>query len=119
MGKRGAQARTEYEWQAIAEAALLDLLADRLVVPWAEVVARISQQGWKDFPKAQPLQLSGARQRLRKDGRIEEESTKHTIPVATLRLPYPEGRKRELERLAGERRKKFRVYLSLASDQAI
>src|SRR5207253_7508807 len=61
----------------------------------------------------------GARQRRREEGQIVEETTRHAVPVTTLRLPYPEHRKREIQRLAGQRRKKFRVYLSLAADHAL
>lgn|GEM_PF-5664586 len=89
----------------------MDLLADRFIVPWAEAEARISQ-GWKAFPRVQPLPLHAARQKLRAEGAIIEETTQHQVPVSTVRLPYPPGRKRELQRLAGRRRKKFRLYLS-------
>jgi hypothetical protein len=90
---------------------LLDLLADRWVVPWAEAEARI-WQGWKDYPPVQPLPLNTARQRLRDEHAIIEHKTGHKVPVSTVRLPFPAGKKRELERMAGKRSKYFQKYLS-------
>lgn len=118
MRRAGREARTAAQWEDIAKAALLDLLSERFVVPWVEAEARIGATGWKDFPKAQPVQLSGARRSLRADGLIIEEVSNQTPPVHLIRLPYPAGRKRELERLVGARRKEYRKYLSWAGDQS-
>jgi len=108
----------EAEWEVAAREAILDLLTDRLVVPWVEAEARI-WQGWKDYPHAQPLPLNAARQKLRSEGAIIEETTRHAVPVTTVRLPYPAGRQKELQRLAGRRRKKFRKYLAWTGNPAL
>ncbi len=107
---------TAEEWQEIGRQAILDLLADRQVVPWPEAEARISMTGWKDFEPVQPLQLMGSRRSLEEENLIVVESTQHTPAVTTLRLPFSPGMKREIERLRGERRKSYRKYLSWAQD---
>lgn len=112
-----AQTHSPQEWEDIGCQAILDLLKDRFVVPWAEVEARISTHGWKDFERVQPVQLSGARNTLRRDELIIQETTHQRPPVTTIRLPFPKGRKRELERLGGSRRKMYRRYLSWAMNQ--
>jgi hypothetical protein len=104
------------DWEAIGQAAILDLLGDVFFAPWTEVESRISNRGWKDFRRVQPVQLSGARRKLRESGAIIEETSKTTPPVHGIRLPYPENRKRELQRLAGKRRKLYRKYLSWAAE---
>jgi len=114
-----APRRSPEEWEAIGRSAILDLLSDRLVVPWPEVEARISVRGWKDYDRVQPLQLGGAHKRLIEEGLIVEERTEHAVPVTTVRMPFPPGRKREMERLRGERRKQYRLYLSWAQDSTL
>jgi hypothetical protein len=94
-------------------------LAERFIVPWTEAEARIAFQRWKEFPPVQPLQLHDARRSLAADNLIVEEVTHHHPPVTTIRLPFPPGRKRELERLRGERRKAYRTYLSWAQDSRL
>ena len=112
--------RSREEWEEIGMAAILDLLGDRRVVPWSEVEARISVRGWKDFETVYPVQLSGARRRLREEGRIVEEESNHSpTPVRMIRLPYPTGEKRAMERLAGSRRKLYRKYLAWCADQRL
>ncbi|HEY3212384.1 MAG TPA: hypothetical protein VGL16_04155 [Actinomycetota bacterium] len=64
----------------------------------------------------QPLQLNGARRALVDEGLIVEETTEHELPVTTVRLPFEAGRKRELERLRGKRRKDYRRYIAWAQD---
>jgi hypothetical protein len=113
---RAAGRHTPQEWEEIGRQALLDLLGDKHVVPWPEAEARISMTGWKDFEPVQPLQLMGARRSLQERGQIVVETTQHTPAVTTLRLPFLPGRKREIERLRGERRKLYRKYLSWAQD---
>jgi hypothetical protein len=107
--------RSPDEWAAIGRAAILDLLNEKFAAPWAEVEARIGR-GWKEFPPVQPLQLGSARRALRTEGLIIEETSRQTPPVTTVRVPYPPGRKRELQRLLGRRRKAYRKYLSWAGD---
>jgi hypothetical protein len=88
--------------------------------PRHEVEARISQEPWKNYRPVQPLQLTGARQRLISEGLIVNDLTKQTPPVSTIRLAdFPEGRKRELERLCGSRRKLYRKYLSWTREEAV
>jgi hypothetical protein len=112
---------TSRQWDEEAYRAILDLVRDRKVVPWPEVEARITHSGWKDFRKVQPLQLSGARRRFRAERPLQviEESTGHDPPITTLRIPFPPGGKRELERLRGQRRKKYRRYLAIAADHRL
>jgi hypothetical protein len=110
---------TREDWESIGRAAILDLLEHKHAAPWAEVVSRISERGWNDFQPVQPLQLSGARQRLREEGLIEEDTSSHHPPVTFLRLPYSPGRKRLVQREAGRRRKSYRKYLSWAGNQAL
>ena len=74
---------------------------------------------WRLFGKVQPLQLTLARAALAADGTIVVERSAHTHPVVTLRLPYPEGRQREIERLRGARSKQYRKYLSWTNDQQL
>ena len=112
-----AQGHTQDYWEQTGREAILDLLQDRFVAPWSEIEARIAVRGWKDYPKVQPLQLTAARKRLRADRRIIEEATRHPIPVRTIRLPFPPRKKRELARLCGSRRKKYRPYLSWSNNQ--
>lgn len=110
--------RTQAEWEQIGRDAILNLLVDRRVAPWAEIEARISA-GWKGFPSVQPLQLSGARKVLRAEGLIEEDTSDQTPPVTTLRLPYVPGQRREIQRLTGAKRKLYRKYLGWAGDQSL
>jgi hypothetical protein len=106
-------------WEKIGREALLDLLEERFVVPWAEAEAHISNTGWKDFERVQPVQLSGARRSLRAEEKIVEEVSKQRPPVHMVRLPYPEQGRRDLERLVGRRRKAYRKYLSWTNDQRL
>ena len=108
--------RQPTDWVQEGRNAILDLLQERLVIPWLEAEARISSHGWRDFLKVQPLQLHEARVSLVNDGLIIPETTHHPIPAVTIRLPFPEGRTRELTRLRGARRKLYRRYLSWAND---
>jgi hypothetical protein len=112
-----AQKHSPSDWEAIGRHAILDLLQDRFVAPWSEIEARIAVRGWKDYDKVQPLQLTAARKQLREDDRIIEETTRHRIPVRTIRLPFPPGKTRQLARLCGSRRKKYRPYLSWTNNQ--
>lgn len=107
------------DWLREGKYALLDLLSDRLVVPWFEAESRISSVGWKSFPKVQPLQLHEARKSLFSAGQIIEERSAHAIPVVTIRIPFPPNRKREMTRLRGLRRKLYRRYLKWANDQRL
>jgi hypothetical protein len=115
----GPNGRTAAEWEELGKSALLDLLAEKFVVPWAEAEARISVRGWKDFDKVQPVQLGGARRSLREEGRIVEDISSQRPPVHLIRLEYPPGEKRRLERLTGSKRKLYRKYLSWAGDQVV
>ncbi len=111
---------TQAQWEEEGRSAILDLLTDKFCSPWHEVEARISQGAWKHFRSVQPIQLSGARQRLIDEGLIVNELTRQTPPVSTVRLAeFPEGRKRELERLCGSRRKLYRKYLSWTGEEAL
>jgi hypothetical protein len=113
-----AQRGKPFDWEAEGRRAILDLLSERWVVPWAEAEARISNRGWKNFRKVQPLQLHGARRSLEAAGEIIAETTKHKdLPVSTIRLPFPAGKKDELKTLRGERRLLYRKYLSWAGKQ--
>jgi hypothetical protein len=116
---RAAAKHTPEEWTEIGRSALLDLLSERLVVPWTEAEARISFRGWKDFEPVHPVQLNGARRSLVEDRLIIEESTQHIPPVTTIRLPFSPDRKREMERLRGARRKEYRKYQSWAQDGSL
>jgi hypothetical protein len=107
--------RSQQEWEELGRVAILDLLGDRRVAPWAEIEARIGA-GWKEFPPVQPVQLSGARRALRDEGAIEEDRSEQQPPVLTLRLPIREGSKREIERIRGRKRKLYRKYLSWTGD---
>jgi hypothetical protein len=94
--------RTREEWEDLGAEVILDVLGDAFAAPWSEIEARISVRGWKNFERVQPVQLSGARRRLRAEGKIIEEASNHApSPVRMLRLPYVEGFKREQERLLG------------------
>ena len=42
------------DWVAEGQNAILNLLSERLVVPWFEAESRISSNGWRSFPKVQP-----------------------------------------------------------------
>lgn len=105
------------QWEAEGRRALLDLLEDRLVVPWGEAEARISGGRWKDFRPVQPLQLGAARRQLVADELICEDATRTEPPVVTVRLPATAGTKRRMERLRGARRKLYRRYLSWTQEQ--
>lgn len=107
------------DWEEAGKEALLDLLSERLVIPWHEAEARISHHGWNGFPLVQPLQLTAARRSLADSGEIVVERSETNPPVTTVRLPYLKGKKRTMERLRGERRKLYRKYLSWASDTAL
>lgn len=107
------------DWLLEGRQALLDLLSDRFVIPWFEAESRISSTGWKSFLKVQPLQLHEARESLASSNLILVERTKHSIPVVTIRLPFPQNRKKELTRLRGFRRKLYRNYLKWTNDQIL
>lgn len=107
------------EWELEGAEAILDLVNERLVVPALELEARISGRGYKDYWKVQPVQLGGARRRLLAEGLICEDTSKHTPAVTTIRIPYPEGRKREIERLRGEVRKSYRKYQAWTADHSV
>ena len=112
--------RTREEWEELGAQAILDLLGDKFAAPWAEIEARIAVRGWKHFDTIQPVQLSGARRRLRDEGLIIEEESNHApSPVRMIRLPYTEGSKREQERLLGRRRKVYRKFLSWTADSRL
>lgn len=117
--RRNGNGRSRAEWEELGKEALLDLLSEKFVVPWAEAEARISVKGWKNFDTVQPIQLSGARRSLRQEGRIEEEVSAQNPPVHLVRLAYPDEGRRSLERLVGQRRKGYRKYLSWAGDQSL
>src|SRR5947209_4048010 len=119
MTAAGSNGRSRAEWEEVGKSAILDLLAEKFVVPWAEAEARISARGWREFPKVQPVQLGGARRQLREEGRIVEDVSKHRPPVHLIRLEYPEGEVRRLQRLAGSKRKLYRKYLAWVGDQAL
>jgi hypothetical protein len=95
------------------------LLSERLVIPWFEAESRISSSGWKSFLKVQPLQLHESRKSLAISSQIIEERTTHTIPVVTVRLPFPPNRIKEITRLRGRRRKLYRKYLGWANDEKL
>lgn len=105
------------DWLIEGRNALLDLLSERLVIPWFEAESRISSTGWRSFLKVQPLQLHEARKLLASSGQIIEERSSHSIPVVTIRIPFPPGRKREISRLLGHRRKLYRKYLKWTNDE--
>jgi len=107
------------DWAAAGRQALLDLLSERLVIPWFEAESRISSTGWKSFLKVQPLQLHEARTSLVDSGDIIEERTRHTFPVVTVRLPFPPNRIKELTRLRGTRRKHYKKYLKWTNEEKL
>lgn len=119
MARAGRQGRTPEQWTDLGREAILDLLGERFVVPWAEAEARISLRGWKSFDRIQPVQLEGARKSLVSGGLIIQEATEHHPPVVTVRLPYPEGKAREYSRLRGSRRKQYRKYMDWAGNQTL
>jgi hypothetical protein len=112
----GAQPKTRADWEEAGREAILDLLESRWVVPWAEAEARICGTGWDGFPRIQALQLHAARRTLIESEAILYESTRHTTPVVTVRLPAPAGKVKDMARLRGQRRKEYRRYLSWAVD---
>jgi hypothetical protein len=108
-------------WTKEGREAIVDLVQDRLVAPWAEIESRICHGPWKDFHQVQPVQLNGARQQLRNEDPlvvIEETSEQEDHPVTTVRVPF-NGNKRLIERLRGSKRKIFRKYLKWTNDQAL
>jgi hypothetical protein len=110
---------TEAQWTQEGIEAIVDLVSDKLVVPWPEVESRITHGPWKDFHPVQPLPLNGARRALRAEDppRVIEETSDHAHhPVTTLRVPF-NGDKRNIERLRGAQRKLFRKYLSWTGNQ--
>jgi len=114
-----SRAKEKTDWLAEGQNALLDLLSERLVIPWFEAESRISSTGWKSFRKVQPLQLHESRKSLASSGQIIEERTAHPIPVVTVRLPFPPDRRKEITRLRGRRRKLYRKYLSWSNDERL
>lgn len=114
-----AQNHQATDWFLEGKNALLDLLSERLVIPWFEAKSRISSTGWKSFRKVQPLQLHEARKSLANAGLIIEERSAHAIPVVTVRIPFPPHSKRKITRLRGLRRKLYRKYLSWANDEKL
>lgn len=107
------------DWVAEGKNSLLDLLSERLVIPWFEAESRISSNGWKSFLKVQPLQLHESRKSLANSGQIIEDRSAHAISVVTIRLPFPPNRKKEIERLRGRRRKLYRRYLKWTNDETL
>lgn len=105
---------TEQQWREEGERALLDLLSQRLVVPWHEAEARITQ-GWKQFRHVQPVQLHGSRIALEQRGLMVSETS--GFGVTTVRLPITAGNKRRIERVRGEKRQEYRRYLSWTNNQ--
>lgn len=114
-----SQRKQSVDWEAEGRNALLDLLSERLVIPWFEAESRISSTGWKSFLKVQPLQLHQARRSLVTEGQLIEERSSHAIPVVTVRIPFPPKRKREISRLRGLRRKLYRRYLQWTNDETL
>ena len=108
-------------WTQEGKEAIVDLVSDKLVAPWAEVESRITHGPWKDYHPVQPVQLSGARQQLRDEDPlrvVEETSEQEDHPVITLRVPF-NGNKRLIERLRGSKRKLIRKYLSWTNNQTL
>ena len=65
------------DWVAEGQSALLDLLSERLVIPWFEAESRISSSSWKSFRQVQPLQLHESRTSLvdsDSSGRVKMET---------------------------------------------
>lgn len=112
---------TQQQWEEHGANAIADLVNERRVVTWAEVEARISVAGWKEFRKVQPVQLTGALRRLRGESprRIEEDWTQHDSPIHTLRSPYPPGGKREMDRLRGHKRKLYLRYIHWTQNETL
>jgi len=111
--------KVKVDWVAEGKSALLDLLSERLIIPWFEAESRISSSGWKSFRQVQPLQLHESRTSLVHSGDIIEERTKHTFSVVTVRLPFPPNRIKELSRLRGARRKHYRTCLKWTNDETL
>lgn len=111
------RSRTAEEWEADGRSAIMTILGDRLVAPWHEIEARVTT-GWEGLPRVQPLQLTAARRQLVESGTIVLEQTEHDPPVVTVRLPFSQGDKRQIERERGRRRKAYRKYLSWVMDEA-
>ena len=109
------------DWDREAELAVLDLLGEKHAVPWPEAISRISNSQWKDFGKAQPLQLDEARIRLMNrpadhPERVEREETDHSRPAVTFRLSHPTISQTEFETERGRRRGMYRSFLSWTGD---
>lgn len=116
---KNAKPTTQAEWEDAGREAILDLLAAKQVVPWHEAEARISHHGWAGFPPVQPLQLTAARRALAESGSIVVEHSAHDQPVVTIRLPFSQGTKRQVERLRGSKRKLYRKYIGWSQDQRL
>jgi hypothetical protein len=112
-------ARPSDYWLQQGQCAILDLLSDRLVIPWFEAESRISSTGWKSFQKVQPLQLHEARKLLGASDEILEERSSHVIPVITIRIPSPPRMEKKIIRLRGTRRKLYRRYLKWTHDERL
>ena len=112
-------ARTRAEWEALAYDIIVDVFQDRLVMPWKEVETRVSWHGWRQYDKPEPVHLTNPRRALLQEGKLVRDTTEHNPPVVTYRIPFPEGSKREIERLRGARRKLYRKYLSWTQDRTL
>lgn len=112
---------TPQQWEEHGVEAIVHLVNTKEVVTWGEVEARISVRGWEEYRKVQPIQLSGALRRLEAENppRVISEGTAHPDEqaVRTLRVPFPPGRKRAVERLRGRKRKTYLRYIAWAQDQ--
>ncbi len=84
-----SQTNQPTNWLSEGQNALIDLLSERLVIPWFEAESRISSTGWKSFLKVQPLQLHESRESLVTSGQIVEDRSAHVISVVTVRIPVP------------------------------
>jgi hypothetical protein len=117
---------TPEQWDQEGRSALLDLIAEKVAVPWVEAVARISRSsrtdlypsttGWKNYRVVQPLQLEAARRGLLAEGAIFREQTEHVQPIVTYSLRDPGLTEDAVTRIRGHRRSLYRTYVKWTGD---
>lgn len=105
-------------WEQEGRAALLDLMAEKVAVPWAEAICRISNGAWASFRSVQPLQLRVALDQLLADGVVVREETGHAQPVVTYRLAEHGLTEDALVRERGRRRSLYRRFMKWTGDPA-
>jgi hypothetical protein len=104
-------------WVQRAEARILEVMGERVVVVWPEIEAVIAEQLGVTASPINPHHLSSAQKRLLGSGQlvVADAATRGGRKVTTYRLADPGVSKREWEAISGRKRLLYGRYLGWAT----